>query len=432
MRRDLFCRTRHDRRLGLLMLCVSFAAVGLLATGVSNAGGPVAPRAVAESTPPAVPPDGLLSGLASMDSELSSLATKERTGDGLPYKSLGEQVNALVAEKRGLIEQYFNQDVYGVRASEAIFTFDCIELSLREADLGSTPKAEQLKLIRTAARCKDKLQRDLRKDLQAPGSLLDALARGDKDLTEVEDAIRAGRSLKNTLKDIGGARYYLVEVVAPRYFTQVIYGAGTSQVPLELAIFYFVGIDSQLDAARDFARKYPHGGNYSVATFLETAQRMKVNFEHALDRAVPPTLSPIHAVFTPAPPGQRCSPPYCTTVYTEVASLFDKQPGEGLQFVWTVAIPNDPGCARGFQPSTPDPDKATWYHADESEGGPCNHAGGTYNATGNGHPGLVTVTVSDADWACIATFNGTQGPQAQPTSDGPAPEACQATPKSQH
>jgi hypothetical protein len=132
-----------------------------------------------------------------------------------------------------------------------------------------------------------------------------------------------------------------------------------------------------------------------------------------------PSLTPIHAVFTPAPAGQSCEPPYCTTVYTENAT------GQGLTYSWTVSIPDDPGCAMGFHPSTPQPNLATWYHADVSEGGYCNHSGNDYDATGSGHPGTVTVTVTNAGWTCTATFHGTQGPQAQPTWDGPAPQPCQ-------
>jgi hypothetical protein len=130
-------------------------------------------------------------------------------------------------------------------------------------------------------------------------------------------------------------------------------------------------------------------------------------------------LTPIHAVFTPAPSGQSCSPPYCTTVYTENAT------GQDLTYTWTVSIPADPNCAKGFHPSQPQPNQATWYHADESEGGTCNHSGTTYDASGSGHPGTVTVTVSNASWSCVATYYGTQGPQAQPTWDGPAPQPCQ-------
>jgi hypothetical protein len=130
-------------------------------------------------------------------------------------------------------------------------------------------------------------------------------------------------------------------------------------------------------------------------------------------------LDPIHAVFTPEPPGQSCRPPYCTTVYTEPTTA------EGLKYEWTVAIPTDPECAKGFQPKMPMPNQATWYHADTNAGGYCNHSGADYNARGSGHPGTVTVTATTAHWSCTATFQGTQGPQAQATWDGPVPGPCQ-------
>src|SRR5947199_7491216 len=61
----------------------------------------------------------------------------------------------------------------------------------------------------------------------------------------------------------------------------------------------------------------------------------------------PPKLRPIHAVFKPAPQGQACAPPYCTTTYKERAK------GKGLKFKWSVSIPTDPGCADGFTGSSP-------------------------------------------------------------------------------
>lgn len=125
----------------------------------------------------------------------------------------------------------------------------------------------------------------------------------------------------------------------------------------------------------------------------------------------PPVLKKIHAVFTPAA---------FSTTYTENAS------GQNLKYVWTVSIPADPGCAKGFQPNTPLAQQATWYHADVSEGGPCNH--GVYDASGRGHPGTVTVTVTDAYWRCVATYFGTQGDMGNLEGDGAAPQRCEQIP----
>jgi hypothetical protein len=126
-----------------------------------------------------------------------------------------------------------------------------------------------------------------------------------------------------------------------------------------------------------------------------------------------PKVSPIHAVFTASAPGAKCAPPACTTVYTVTAK------GHNLTYAWSVSIPVDPGCADGFHASTPKPNQATWYHADESEGGPCNHGGTTlYYGLSFGHPGWVTVEVKDKYWTCTAKFHGTQGENAQPAADG--------------
>jgi hypothetical protein len=112
-----------------------------------------------------------------------------------------------------------------------------------------------------------------------------------------------------------------------------------------------------------------------------------------------PTLSPIQAVFTDA---------LYHTVYTESAT------GTGLTYAWTVSMSADPHCAAGFKGNAPSANRATWYHADTTTGGPCDH---TYYGA-QGHPGSVTVVVTSALWRCTATYVGTL------TGTGPAPAAC--------
>ncbi|HEX5267331.1 MAG TPA: hypothetical protein VFW24_11205 [Acidimicrobiales bacterium] len=103
-----------------------------------------------------------------------------------------------------------------------------------------------------------------------------------------------------------------------------------------------------------------------------------------------PVLTPVSAVFTQSA---------FHTVYSENAT------GPGLSYAWTVSIPSDSGCAVGFHPGAPAAGQATWYHADVSEGGACNHGGNDYGASG--HPGTVVVTVTNADWSCTASYYGT-------------------------
>jgi len=113
-----------------------------------------------------------------------------------------------------------------------------------------------------------------------------------------------------------------------------------------------------------------------------------------------PSLSPIQAVFTDT---------LYHTVYTESAT------GTGLTYAWTVSMSADPHCAVGFKGNAPSANQATWYHADiTSSGGSCDH---TYYGA-QGHPGTVTVVVTDALWRCTATYVGTL------TGTGPAPAAC--------
>jgi hypothetical protein len=130
-----------------------------------------------------------------------------------------------------------------------------------------------------------------------------------------------------------------------------------------------------------------------------------------------PYLKPVHAVFTPAGTSGCIFASTCTTVYTEDATAG----GTPITYQWSVSIPKDPDCALGFLPGDPQANIATWYHADVKEGGRCNHNGNTYDAAGIGHPGVVTVEVSDDYWTCTATFIGTQGPSGQTVADGPTP-----------
>ncbi len=122
----------------------------------------------------------------------------------------------------------------------------------------------------------------------------------------------------------------------------------------------------------------------------------------------PPTMVPISALFVPA---------YYTTYYTEGAS-----PSTGLTYKWSVSIPPDPGCAAGFSQDAQNVNQADWYHADDSEGGPCSHGPNQYGP--KGHPGIVTVVVSGGGFTCQATYDGTL------TGKGPNPSGCSHIPGS--
>lgn len=105
-----------------------------------------------------------------------------------------------------------------------------------------------------------------------------------------------------------------------------------------------------------------------------------------------------------------------TTTYTENAT------GTDLSYAWTVAIPTDAECAVGFKGASPQQHQAAWLHKDKSQGGSCNHDG---TRTGpRGHPGRVTVVVSNFGWTCRAIYDGTQGDNGSATGVGPSPEPC--------
>ena len=132
-----------------------------------------------------------------------------------------------------------------------------------------------------------------------------------------------------------------------------------------------------------------------------------------------PALSAIKGSFHPSKPGKPCNLGHnCLTVYSEATPTALHNP----HYKWTVDIPKDPECAKGFHAENTD--SVIWDHADTSEGGLCNHK--FYNATGSGHPGLVTLVVTAGRWTCKATIYGTQGPQAQLDWAGPPPPSCKS------
>lgn len=117
-----------------------------------------------------------------------------------------------------------------------------------------------------------------------------------------------------------------------------------------------------------------------------------------------PLLQPISAVFTQS---------LFHTVYTEHVTR-----GQPFKVSWSVSIPLDPRCATGFQGNEPIQDEATWFHADVTNipPGPCVHHGKDYGA--EGHPGVITVVVTNDIWRCEARYYGTL------TGTGVPPDAC--------
>lgn len=112
--------------------------------------------------------------------------------------------------------------------------------------------------------------------------------------------------------------------------------------------------------------------------------------------------------------GARFNRATFTTTYTVAAT------GSDLRYRWSVAIPDDAGCAAGFKGNDPAPHQATWFHKDTTEGGICDH-----DVRGpRGHPGKVTVVVSNRYWRCTATYDGTEGDNGEESGFGPKPGPC--------
>jgi hypothetical protein len=267
----------------------------------------------------------------------------------------------------------------------------------------------------------------------APAGLLADLKRLDQDLAAVlkQERNRADglspAELLRYVREIGKAKLEMVN----GFFGQSVYGVKFSEVfrrldSIDLLLWYSYGLDlaqeqAELGHHSDAAKTFRQKIEGQLGAAQQAKEKLETEFKEAATQppAAEPDLKPIHAVFTPAQLGQACAPPSCQTVYTEDAG------GVGLSYQWAVSIPADPACAAGFQPNTPQANQATWYHADVSEGGHCNHSGTTYDPNGRGHPGTVVVVVSNSAWTCTATYFGTQG-NGTPEGDGDKPQDCKA------
>lgn len=404
----------------LLGASAALAAGALLALGMSSG-------SVAGQTAPAAreaAPAGLFRDLRRIDVQLSRLINDERR-HGLSADALQSLVDRIHGTKIGMVNSFFYQTGFFVNNGsfgQVFSELDCVDTKL-EKGVGDARSEASRHLVKTdfneARRCEEDLKRDLSRRTVgfpegAPKEVLAALTTLDQMLSRLIEDERTkhpdASHLLSRVIDIGHTKLEFVR----EFFDQPMYGVRFYEVFSELD-----RVDTQLQTGVGWAR----GGGFTrqqIEDRFKDAQKSKQKLETEWRNANPPepSLRPIHAVFTPAPAGQGCSPPYCTTVYTENAT------GQGLTYQWAVSIPADPNCANGFQPNKPRPNQATWYHADTNEGGPCNHTGSTYDEQGRGHPGTVVVNVTDAYWSCAATYYGTQG-DGTPFGNGPAPQACQ-------
>ncbi|MGH2934872.1 MAG: hypothetical protein ACRDL2_10235, partial [Gaiellaceae bacterium] len=100
----------------------------------------------------------------------------------------------------------------------------------------------------------------------------------------------------------------------------------------------------------------------------------------------PPKVAPIAANFVQQD---------FATYYTAKATDPD---GDSLTYTWSLKPPKaDPGCSMFASPSST---QAVWHHGDQHG---CNHQ--IYGP--RGHPGIVTLKVTDGTFACTETYFGT-------------------------
>ena len=366
-------------------------------------------------------PDRLFTDLEAIRKEIERVG-QEGIAKALPTPADAERFAARIgAQKEALVERFFDQSVYGIKASRVILLIDCMSSGLGSAhevaenggDVHASAARRQIsKSLEAAKRCDEQLALALVSgDAKLPPGLTDDLATLRDELDAViEHESGSGLNQQELKAALQRASLRVIALSGGVRFDAPAYGVALSILTLELS-----DIDKALAQAAVAAAQKSELVGYHLSYALLRVN----NLRESLLRAEPPLLTPIHVRFNPAPPGRHCSPPYCTSLYTERAS---SPGGETLSYQWAVSIPADPNCATGFRPRDPTPAQASWYHADVTEGGPCNHQ--VYDAAGSGHPGTVVVVVSDYDWTCAATFYGTQGPQAQPAWDGPKPQAC--------
>jgi hypothetical protein len=118
----------------------------------------------------------------------------------------------------------------------------------------------------------------------------------------------------------------------------------------------------------------------------------------------PPSVTPIGAVFI-----QADFATYYGVTATDPA-------GRKLTYAWSLKPPDkDPNC-KMFSTPAAEPWRSVWYHGDQHG---CNHL--VTDPGGAGHPGTVTLVVSNGLFNCTLTYFGTE------TGTGPPP-TCVAKP----
>jgi hypothetical protein len=228
----------------------------------------------------------------------------------------------------------------------------------------------------------------------------------------VEDGPDGPRSLKNIL---------IIENSSPAtqvssFGNPLVDGRDNPNNVSEFTNQNLTGLTTFFDSPTKVAQAVAAGGSL-LARALDQAFDDGAPANHAVDEdgdpikpqkfaSLGPEVKPIHAVFNPAT---------FTTTYTEPA------PAGTWSYAWSVKFTEDEPCTKGFKGNNPQQNQAAWYHADLTQGGPCDHKASQVGP--RGHKGTVTVVFSDPIWKCTATYFGTEGDGGSLMGDG-SPPAC--------
>src|SRR5437763_1442221 len=78
-----------------------------------------------------VVPEGLFTDLVKLDRKLARLIHEERT-KGLDVHELARRVERIDHAKQAMVDQFFDQPVYGVKYSEVFSELDCLDRDLHQ------------------------------------------------------------------------------------------------------------------------------------------------------------------------------------------------------------------------------------------------------------------------------------------------------------
>src|SRR5437764_1002351 len=128
MRRPDRERLYSNRRPCIRRFATAFAT-GVLAAAVLAGLVLSQPGAGQTARAASVVPEGLLTDLVKLDRKLAKLIHEERT-KGLDVFELHRRVERITHAKQAMVDQFFDQPVYGVKYSEVFNQLDCLDRNL--------------------------------------------------------------------------------------------------------------------------------------------------------------------------------------------------------------------------------------------------------------------------------------------------------------